>query len=109
MLKHKSTSDGLIGLWAHTFNQDGSIDQQFQIIRRSGDMYICKLYSWVNGRPTNCVVINRNKILGLKLYESCESMNVAFENYMEQRRWRRMAEEATMRRDVSPSLLTRVS
>ena len=89
MLKHKTSSDGLIGMWAHTFDDDGDIEWQFQIIRRSGDVYICKLYSWTNGCPANCVVIPRNKILSLQLYESSEAMNVAFENHKQQQQWRR--------------------
>jgi len=91
MLKHKTSSDGLIGMWAHTFDDDGNIEWQFQIIRRSGDVYICKLYSWTNGRPANYVVIPRNKILGLQLYESSEAMNVAFEKHKQQQQWRRPA------------------
>jgi hypothetical protein len=89
MLKHKTSSDGLIGMWAHTFDDDGDIEWQFQIIRRSGDVYICKLYSWTNGRPANCVVIPRNKILSLQLYESSEAMNVAFEKHQQEQQWRR--------------------
>jgi ribosomal protein L36 len=95
MLKHKNTSDGLIGMWAHTFDEDGDIDQQFQIIRRSGDVYICRIYSWEDGRPTNCTVIRRNRIFDLKLYESSEAMNVALEKHEQERWWNRPAVDRT--------------
>jgi hypothetical protein len=86
MQKLKSTSDGLIGMWAHTFDEDGDLEWQLQIVRRSGDVYICKLYSWEHGRPTDCVVIPRKKILGLKLYESSQALNVALDKYEQERR-----------------------
>jgi hypothetical protein len=82
MQKLKSTSDGLIGLWCHTFDDDGDIEWQFQIIRRSHDAYVCRLYSWENGRPADCVVIPRKKILGLRFYESSQGLNVALDKYL---------------------------
>jgi hypothetical protein len=96
-LLNAKSSDGLIGMWAHTYDDDGGIEWQFQIIRRSGDVYLCKLYSWVDGSPTGCVAIGRNKILGLKLYESCEAMNDALEKHIQQGQWRRMSTERTER------------
>ena len=66
-LLNAKSSDGLISMWSHTYDEDGDISQQFQIVRRSGDVYLCKLYSWIDGSPTGCVAIGRNKILGLKL------------------------------------------
>jgi hypothetical protein len=89
LLNPQNSSDGLISMWAHSFNSDGDIEWQFQIIRRSGDFYLCKTYSWTDGSPTDCVAISRNKILGLKLYDSCEAMNAAYDRYVEQQRWRR--------------------
>ena|SRR5712664_1796697 len=90
-LLNAKSSDGLIGMWAHSYDEDGDIDQQFQIVRRSGDVYLCKLYSWIDGSPTGCVAVGRNKILGLKLYETCEAMNDAYEKHVKQEQWRRLS------------------
>jgi hypothetical protein len=86
MRKIKHSSDGLIGMWLHTFDDDGDIDLQLEVIRRSGDVYICKVYSWDNGYPTDCVVLHRNKILSLPLYESSYRLNLALEKHKQQ--WR---------------------
>jgi hypothetical protein len=86
MLKHKSTSDGLIGMWLHTYDEDGEISQQLQVIRRSGDVYLCQVYSWQNGSPTICVAIARNRILGLKLYETFEAMDTALVKHLRQQK-----------------------
>jgi hypothetical protein len=95
MLKHKNTSDGLIGMWAHTYNEVGDIDQQLQVIRRSGDVYLCQIYSWQNGGPTNCVAIPRSIILGLKLYASFEAMDTALEKRLRQQKWRQRVFESS--------------
>jgi hypothetical protein len=79
------TSDGLIGMFLHLYD-GGDISQQLQIIRRSGDVYLCRILSWQNGAPTNCVAIARNEILSLKLYESFEAMDTALVKYLRQRK-----------------------
>jgi hypothetical protein len=96
-LLNAKSSDGLIGMWAHTYDDDGDIEWQFQIIRRSGDVYLCKLYSWVDGSPTGCVAIGRNKILGLKLYETCAAMNDALVKHIQEGQCRRMSAERAER------------
>jgi hypothetical protein len=87
VLKFKA-SDGLIGMWGHTFDDDGDIDLQFQIVRRSGDMYLIELYSWTDGNPSGCIAVSRARILDLKLYESCEAMNAAYEKHVQQQQWK---------------------
>lgn len=85
----KGTVDGLIGLWALSFKPDGTVDLQFQIIRRSGDSYICKVHSWENGQPSHCIVIPRHKLMALSLYESTQGLGVAYRRLWgeQQRRW----------------------
>jgi hypothetical protein len=94
MLKRKSINDGLIGMWLHTYDDDGEIDQQLQIIRRSGDVYLCQVHSWQNGLPTNCIAIPRNKILGLKLYSTFEAMDTALVKHLRQRKLQRSPDRA---------------
>jgi hypothetical protein len=88
MLKQKNTHDGLIGMWLHTYNEDGEIDQQLQVIRRSGDVYLCQVHSWQNGLPTNCIAIARSKILSLKFYASFEAMDTALVKHLAHKRLR---------------------
>jgi hypothetical protein len=90
-MKFKNSSDGLIGMWAHTFDEDDDIDQQIQVIRRSGDVYICRAYDWENGYPADCIVIARNKLLKLQLYESSYRLNLALEKHGQERRLRQQA------------------
>jgi hypothetical protein len=97
----KNTSDGLIGLCGHTFDEYENIDTQFEVIRRSADVYIVRLYSWVNGRPSGLMPIGRKQLLGLKLNESCEAMNVAYREYNEQLTWKRLASLRPARRPMA--------
>jgi hypothetical protein len=106
MQKRKNTSDGLIGMWLHTYD-DGDISQQLQIIRRSGDVYLCQVHSWQNGSPTNCVAIARNKILGLKLYASFEAMDTALVKQLRQRKLQRASNLGGMKQ--LPQLATQAT
>ena len=83
----KNSSDGLIGLWGHSFDERGDIDTQFEIIRRSGDVYIVRIYSLADGSPSGVRAISRQRLLGLKLYETCEDMNEALDMHNQARRW----------------------
>jgi hypothetical protein len=85
-LKVKNGSDGLLGMWCHTLDADGDIDRQLPIARRSGDVYLCTSFSWIDGRPDECVAISRHEILSSHLYMSCEAMNAAFEKRAQQER-----------------------
>jgi len=103
MLKRKTSSDGLIGMWTHIYDDDGNIRYQAQVFRRSGDVYLCQVYSWQNGSATDCIAIPRSKILGLKLYASFEAMDTALVKHLQQQKWKRRTSE--MRRlSSSPSL-----
>jgi hypothetical protein len=82
-------------MWGHTFDRDGNLDWQFEVIRRSGDVYLVKIYSWTDGNPTHVGAMMRHQLLSLKLYESSEAMNAAMEKY---NRWRRLEREEVERR-----------
>jgi hypothetical protein len=100
------SSDGLIGMYLHLYD-GGDISQQLQIIRRSGDVYLCQVLSWQNGSPTNCVAIARNKILSLKLYESFEAMDTALVKHLRQRKLQQWA-VGICRNESSPPALSAV-
>jgi hypothetical protein len=94
MRKRKLPKDGMVGLWFHTFDANGDFEQQLEIINRSGDAYVCRIYSWVDGGPRGCTVVSRNKILKLPLYESAQALNRAFEDRREIKEWMRLGQEA---------------
>jgi hypothetical protein len=73
----RGPTDGLIGMWTHTFDKNGDVDRQFQILRRSGDAYIVQLYSFEDGHPDGMVAIPRKTILQNRLYESVYGLNDA--------------------------------
>jgi hypothetical protein len=79
-------TDGLLGMWAHTFDSDGDIDRQFQILRRSGDGYIVQLYSLEDGHQDGMVVIPRKTILENRVYHSHYGMNDAMVEIDQKRR-----------------------
>jgi hypothetical protein len=101
--KTASNADGLIGMFGHTLNEDGDIVWQFKIVRRSDDLYICQLYSWLDCGPTNCAPIARETILGptVKLYETDDLMNAAYEKQAQRQRWNREAERQEAERNAS--------
>lgn len=84
---------GLIGMWGHTFEGD-DIEWQFKIIRQiSDDVYMCQLYSWMDGGATNCVPIATDKLLKeCKLYASCELKHEAYDKHYEQQARKRQQE-----------------
>lgn len=96
--------DGLVGMWGHTFDADKNIAWQFKIIRKINDaLYVCQLFSWLDGGPTNCETIHTDKLTGndCKLYATNEQMREAADWIMDrQYQDRRTAREieAIMRR-----------
>jgi hypothetical protein len=96
--------DGLIGMWAHSFDRNGDLDQQFQIVGKSGDMYIVRIYSWDDGEPANCVAMPRSALLKLPLYESTFALGIALKGILAKRRERR--ERYEKQRAVIANLMT---
>lgn len=78
--------DGLVGMWGHTFVDDDAfpgrkmIQWQFKIIQKvSPEIYLCQLFSWLDGCPTNCEAIQTKTLVEeCKLYASNEQMLTAY-------------------------------
>ena len=79
--------DVLIGMWAHGFDQDGDINLQFEILGRTGDGYLCKLYSLEDGMSVELKVIPRRDIISgkMKLYRNQHNLYWAAEKLWEER------------------------
>lgn len=48
----KNERQGVNGLYVHTFNDDGKVHWQGQIIGQEEDLVLIQLFSWLDGRPT---------------------------------------------------------
>jgi hypothetical protein len=76
----KIDPDGLIGKWGHTFElcEDQwwrfQIETRFVAARVTGDevVYGCRL---LDDGPAEIIVLSREKILGMKLYDNAEAMD----------------------------------
>jgi len=98
--RKRRRTEGLIDLFGHTYIPDQEdpehqvIQNQFQIIRRMrGDRYVVQLFSWLDGGPTEVVVMTEAELLGpnVKLYATEENWHTASEKAHERRRYRREA------------------
>lgn len=70
----------LIGLWVHTFNHKGEIEQQGHIIRGNDSMFLVELFSWITGEPTSVVPFSESELLDpnrCALYADGERMRLA--------------------------------
>lgn len=74
---------GFIGMFLHTF-KEGRIDWQGKIISKDADVFLVQLYSWMDGGPTNVVMMSMDDIKAARLYGSSWQMNHAY--FAEQKR-----------------------
>jgi hypothetical protein len=62
---------GLVGLFGHTRDDDGTINWQFEIIGKVGDdAYSIQLFSWMDGRPTDVKIFTLDQIAKCSLYST---------------------------------------
>jgi len=71
-----------VGLFLHTFEEDGSVNYQGRIIGVEGDSMLVQLFSWIDGRPTNVVPMERSFIYSpsCRLYATNADMLAAYES-----------------------------
>ena len=90
-------ADGLIGMWVHSFDANGDVDRQFQILRRTGDGYVCQLYSMEDGYRSELKVISRKEIISkMTIYSSHFEMNDALDRIEEEQRAKKELKWAAM-------------
>jgi hypothetical protein len=68
--------DGLVGLWGYDTDAAGNLCCQYQIVRKSLDMYLCQTYA-VDGLRLNCVLVPRSKLMKAHLYQSEQTLDRA--------------------------------
>ena len=66
------------GKWFHSFNDDGDVEWQGQILSVSSDCYNVQLYSWIDGSPTDVRTLGKD--VEVVFYDTNEEMREAREN-----------------------------
>jgi hypothetical protein len=73
-LPRNTNETGLVGLFGHTRNDDGSINWQFEIVGKiNDDAYTVQLFSWLDGRPTDVKIFTTLQITSHSLYSTREA------------------------------------
>jgi hypothetical protein len=64
-----------IGKWFHTFNEDGVIVWQGQVLKRvDANTYMVQLYDWLIGAPSDRFTIHAREMANWKFYYSDDDM-----------------------------------
>lgn len=81
--RKEQPSDGLVGMWLHTFHTDGTLEFQGRIADLDGDRVLVQFFSWMTGAPTNVEPIWKSKLYSpaVILYASDEDMKAGYERY----------------------------
>jgi hypothetical protein len=94
--KREVPQKGYVGLFFHSFHEDGELKWQGQIIRRvEKDRWAAQLYSWDDGEPTRVVIVDRAQMDAFRWYASDDLMNEGWIQTLppeDQNRTRRMSE-----------------
>lgn len=73
MIRSRSAANdnGLIGLYGHTRDEEGTIKWQFQIAGMVGaSMCTIQLFSWLDGRPTDVKIMPVEELAKCTLYST---------------------------------------
>lgn len=71
--------DGLIGKWFHTYEENGMMKWQGQVLSaHTGDKFLVQLYSWFDGYPTDQKLIDIDKMESWTFYDDNELMIDAY-------------------------------
>lgn len=71
--------DGLVGNWFHQHKDDGTLGWQGQVLSEpQPGHYLVQLYGWLDGCPTDRVLVPFPDMLRWKFYETDEDMNDAY-------------------------------
>lgn len=77
--RHDLTS-APIGDYFLTFDASNVLDRQGQIVGSpEPGHYVCQLYSWITGTPTNRVVVPTAELVGWRFYPTVQQWRTAAE------------------------------
>jgi hypothetical protein len=84
-----ATERNLIGKFFHSWDSEGVLGWQGQILRKQPpNCYLVQLCSWVDGNPTDQVIVTEEKVESFTFYDSDYEMRRAGDAYL-----RRVARE----------------
>lgn len=72
---------GLTGMYLHTLNSDREIEWQGRIIGKQDDDWLVQLFSYLDGSPSNVVVISNERLRDHRqvvLYRSSRDMRIGY-------------------------------
>lgn len=68
------SSGSLVGLFGHTFDDEGAVRYQFRVIRQATpDRYAVQLFSWLTGCPTEIRVWPAEDLFAARLFDNEET------------------------------------
>lgn len=77
MTPDRSVPTGLVGLFLHTWSEDGVLEYQGHIVGLDGDVVLVELFSWLDGCPTVVKPFAKEYVLSARvtLYVDAEMMH----------------------------------
>lgn len=69
---------GVVGNWFHSFDAEGELKWQGQIVAREGEMLLVQLYDWMDGEPSRRVLVSPKDIADWHLYRTNREMHIAY-------------------------------
>lgn len=80
-----ASMDVLVGMFLHTFHEDGQMNYQGHIIAVDGEKVLVQLFEWGFGEPTNIEAMPKSFIYSnnCKLYATQEDWLFAYKKYYE--------------------------
>ena len=66
-----------VGLFGHSFYDDGNIYTQFEIVREVQHGFIVQRYSWLTGKPTDLGFMRPEDLAACTLYSGADEWHTA--------------------------------
>ena len=99
----KATPGSLVGFYFHSFHADKpkELNWQGQVVARAEQgLFVCQLFSWMDGRPTNCVLVRVEDMALWKFYQTEANMHDEYALHAQRRRAREAREAAAAAADT---------
>lgn len=85
---HQNTIDGYVGLYAHTFNDEGRVQYQLKVVHQIPDgRLICQMFSFLSGEPTNQQTFTIEETKGWQFYTTAEDWMFGYQWH--EKAWRK--------------------
>lgn len=76
-------NDHLIGSYFHTWDDDGTLNEQGRVLSRHADgYYLVQFYEWFMGEPSSRQLRAFESMVSWTFYDSHEAMDAAYKKYV---------------------------